>query len=83
MGESIILNSPVLLFGVISAVLLLIFAQNTRVGGYILPMISMALNMLLFVVAFLYGATWEEILLFTSIFLMIVIFGYKPEGGKE
>lgn len=80
MGESVIINSPVLIAGIVLVILLVIFEQKTQNSGFILPILSAVLSLLVLFVAFLYGAGWEEIIVILSIFLLVHILG---NGGGE
>ena len=82
MGESVIFNSPALLAGLLIVIVLLIFAQKTHSGGYILPIVTMVLSLGVLFLAFLYGASWEEIILVTLLLLAITIVNDK-NGGEE
>lgn len=80
MGESVIINSPVLIAGIVLVILLVIFEQKTQSSGFILPILSAVLSLLVLFVAFLYGAGWEEIIVVLSILLLVHILG---NGGGE
>ena len=80
MGESVIINSPVLMAGILLLILLTIFEQKTQSSGFILPIFSAVLSLLILFVAFLYGAAWEEMIVALSIFLLVHILG---NGGGE
>lgn len=79
--ESVIINSPVLLAGILIVILLTVFEQKTKSSGFILPIISAVLSLLVLFVAFLYGATWEEIIVLLLVFLLVNMFGYR--GGEK
>lgn len=81
MGESIIINSPVLLMGILIVILLTIFEQKTRSSGFILPAIATGIALVVLFVALLLGATWPEIIVLVLLFLVIHLFGYQDEGG--
>ena len=83
MGESVIVNSPMLLMGVLVVILLTIFEQRTHSSGFILPVISMGISLFVVFSAFLYGAAWEEVIVLVLTFLVINMFGYKDVGGEE
>lgn len=83
MEESVILNSPALLAGLFIVIALLIFEQKTHSGGYILPIVTTIMSLGVLFLAFLYGASWEEIILATLLFLTITIVNYKNEGEES
>ena len=80
MGEGVIINSPVLIAGIVLVILLVIFEQKTQSSGFILPILSAVLSLLVLFVAFLYDASWEEIIVVLSVFLLVHIWG---DGGGE
>ena len=72
MSESVILNSPVLFAGILIVILLMTFEKKTQSSGFILPIISAVLSLLIVFVSILYGAAWEELIIVILIFLLVL-----------
>ena len=83
MAESVVFNSPILLLGVLVVILFTIFEQRTHSSGFVLPVISMGMALMVIFFALLSGAMWEEIIVLVLTFLALNLFGYKDKGEEE
>ena len=83
MSESVIFNTPILLIGYALALGLCILSIKGRIGGYIVPILSVFTCMATTTYALLKGADLYEVGMMVMIFLLLNLSVYRKGGeGK-
>ena len=83
MNESVILNSPVLLAGILIAVLLFVLGRRTRSAGPLFPLLSAGTGVAVLVGAYLSGAALTELIVLLLAFTALYLSPYLSGGGKR
>ena len=83
MGESIILNTPLIWIGYTIAFALCLIGIKKRVGGYLLPILSASLCMLTTTYALLKGVDLYEASAVILIFLAANLTVYRKGGENK
>lgn len=83
MSESVILHSPVLLAGILAAVLLFVFGVRTRSAGPLFPLLLAGTGVAVLLGAYFSGAELTELIVLLLAFTALYLSPYLTGRGRR